>query len=74
MGLKMLKWCRSKEGYTHTHCREFSIEPRYWGSYSPQGYDLIKHGINKVIASCDTQKECKQRASKYMQKVNIEEK
>ena len=58
-----IKWHRSIEGFVSSHCGNFQIEPRYWGSCSPQGYDLIQHGINKIVVSLNTQKECKERAN-----------
>lgn len=59
-----LKWKRSDEGYTDTHCGRYSISPQYWGRSSPQGFLLMKNSaegrvFNKRLGEFETQRDAK---------------
>ena len=69
--MNTLKWKRSEEGSTETHCGRYSIEPIFNHAATPQGYNLYfnltpgKPGRIKLRSWLDTQTECKDEAARH---------
>lgn len=55
----MLKWNKSREGFTESKCGKFNISPQYWGCCKPQNYIMQYNGRQY---SAETQKELKIKA------------
>jgi hypothetical protein len=66
--MKLLRWHRSNEGFTTTHCGHYKIQPEYWGRCNAQSYRLVYYPNVKTfkgsvrLGSSDTQREAKERA------------
>lgn len=69
--MNTLKWKRSEDGYTETHCGHYYIEPIFNHATTPQGYNLYfnltpgKPGRIKLRSWLDTQTECKDEAARH---------
>jgi hypothetical protein len=73
-----LKWKRSEEGSTETHCGHYSIEPAYNHSETPQWYTLYHYpepgharSRVKIGAMIDTQSECKHCAQNHANRKEV---
>lgn len=71
----LLRWHRSSEGFTNTHCLHYKIEPEYWGRCNAQSYRLVYFPNVKTfkgnvrLGSHDTQRAAKQRAQDHVDKI-----
>lgn len=66
-----MKWQKSDDGFTKTHCLHYSISPEYWGRVRAQSYRLefisdIREGVaysrSVRVGSYATQAAAKQAA------------
>jgi hypothetical protein len=66
---RQLKWKRSQEGHTETHCGEFEIYPEYEGTTSPQSWRLWQNKNGRRIdrGSHFTQRGAKDEAYRLAQ-------
>jgi len=62
---------RSDNGFIESKCGRFQIIPFWWGRCTPQEY-VVKYNKNnekiKIRSGCDTQKEAKQEAEKWLER------
>ncbi len=56
-----VKWYRSSDGYTDSHCERFHIYPLFIGCCTAQAYELYDDKTYKRYMS-DTQRDCKANA------------
>lgn len=58
-----LRWKRSKEQFTETHCGLWKISPKYWGRVTATSYELRRgKGHGEHVGTFDTQSAAKQKA------------
>lgn len=73
--MKTLRWYKSNDGFTNTHCLHYKLTPEYWGRCHAQSYGLIYFPNIKTfkgsvrLGSHDTQQIGKQQAQDYADKL-----
>jgi len=69
-----IKWGKSEDGYIESKCDRFRIVPNFWGRCNPQDFTVEYKDNDKIIkirSGCDTQKEAKQEAQKWLKKNKV---
>jgi hypothetical protein len=67
MGLEVIRWKRSSDGFAESHCGRWRITPEYWSCVEPQAFTLHRDG--KIVArGCSTQRDAKDTASDLLAK------
>jgi hypothetical protein len=74
--MTQIKWNRSEQGCISSKCGRFEIEPIFMGRTTAQAFHLYFYPTvgdaksRQLVAKyCDTQREGKERAENFLQKV-----